>query len=336
MLRRLVTRRAALAVPTLAGVLIAVFALVRLAPGDPVAMMVGPGATARDIERLRGLYGLDRGLPAQLAIYLRDVASGRLGTSISLKQPVAELLASRLPFTLELGTLALLVAVLLGTAAAVSAALSRATALERVLDGLTGAVAAVPDFLWSLVGILLLGVAWPVLPVFGLLDADMRFEPRFGFYLAESLLGGHWAVAGCVLRHLALPALALALPLSAMIARVLKASLLETLERDYILVARARGLSPFRVVVREALRNAAGPALALTGAQFTFLLGGTVLVEKIFGLPGIGNLAIDAVVNRDLPLIQGVVLAFGAVFLCTNLLVDVAAMLLEPRLRTGA
>jgi ABC-type dipeptide/oligopeptide/nickel transport system permease component len=333
---RFVLRRVALAVPTLAGILVAVFVLIRLVPGDPVAMMVGPGATAQDVARLRALYGLDRPLPTQLALYLGDVTSGRLGTSISLKQPVVELVAGRLPFTLELGTLALLAAVALGASAAVGTALRPGSTVARLLDTLTGAVGAVPDFLWALVGILALGVAWPVLPVFGLLDPALQFTPRHGFYLSESLLGGHWAVAASLLRHLALPALALALPLAAMIARVLRASLIEALEQDYILVARARGLSPLRVLVHEALRNAVVPTLALTGAQFTFVLGGTVLVEKLFGLPGIGNLAIDAVVNRDLPLIQGVVLAFGTVFLCTNLLVDLAASGLDPRLGAGA
>ncbi len=321
------------ALPTLFGVLVVVFVLLRVAPGDPVAMMIGPGATPEDIRSLRALYGFDRSLPAQFGIYLGQAATGHFGRSITLKQDVGDLVRVHLPLTLELSVLALLIAVLLGGSAALAATFWRGGATERVVEALTGFGTAIPDFLWGLAGILFLGVVWPVLPVFGLLDADIRFQSTTGSVLLESLLRGSWDVAASALHHLFWPALSLGLPLAAMIARVLKASLTEVLAQDYILIARVKGFGPWQILWREALRNALGPALTLAGVQFTFLIGGTVLIEKLFGLPGLGNLAIDAVVNRDLPLVQGIVLTFAALFIAVNLSVDLLQVQLNPKLR---
>ena len=326
-------RRLLLAVPTLFGVALVVFVLMRVVPGDPVSMMIGPGATAQDIAALRALYGLDHGIATQFAYYLGDLARGDFGVSISRKQPVTELIAARLPLTLELSAVATLLALALGVAAALVATHWRRRAIERGIDAATGVVTAIPDFLWGLLGILVFGVLLPVLPVFGLMDSDLRFESRSGFVVLESLVRGRFDVVGSVLWHLLLPALALALPLAAMIARVLKASLAEVLTQDYVLVARVKGFGPWRVLLREALRNALSPALTLAGVQFTFLIGGTVLIEKLFGLPGLGSMAIDAVTSRDLPLIQGIVLTFALIFIAVNLAVDMLNSALNPRLR---
>jgi peptide/nickel transport system permease protein len=273
-------------------------------------------------------------LPAQFGIYLAQAAGGHFGQSITLKRDVVSLVAEHLPLTLELSALALLIAVTIGGGAALAAVSWRGSLVERGIDVATGIVAAIPDFLWGLAGILVLGVLLPVLPVFGLLDASLRFEPGSGFMLIESLLRGRFDVFASALYHLLWPALSLALPLAAMIARVLKASLLDVLAQDYILIARVKGFSPWQVLWREALRNALGPALTLTGVQFTFVIGGTVLIERLFGLPGLGNMAIDAVINRDLPLIQGIVLTFAVLFIAVNLAVDLLNARLNPKLRT--
>ena len=329
----LLGRRLLWALPTLFGVLVVVFVLLRVAPGDPVAMMIGPGATADDIRALRTVYGLDRSLPAQFGVYLGQAVHGDFGRSITQKQDVSSLVAARLPLTLELSALALLIACVLGVGTAMAAVGWRGGPAERGVDAATGFVTAIPDFLWGLAGILFLGVLLPVLPVFGLLDSDIRFDSRSGFVLGESLVRGRFDVFGSALLHLAWPALSLALPLAAMIARLLKASLLEVLAEDYILIARVKGFGPWHVLWREALRNALGPALTLAGVQFTFLIGGTVLIEKLFGLPGLGNMAIDAVINRDLPLIQGIVLTFALLFIGVNIGVDAINLRLNPRLR---
>ncbi|MDP9901442.1 ABC transporter permease [Variovorax ginsengisoli] len=321
------------ALPTLFGVLVVVFVLLRLAPGDPIAMMIGPGATPDDIRALRTLYGFDRSVPEQFVIYLGQAATGQFGQSITLKRDVLELVFAHLPLTLELSLLALGLAILIGGSAALTAVAWRGTAVERAIDLVTGFVTAIPDFLWGLAGVLFLGVLLPVLPVFGLLDPALRFDPASGFMLGESLLRGRLDVFGSALYHMLWPALSLSLPLAAMISRVLKASLLEVLAQDYILIARVKGFSPWQVLWREALRNALGPALTLTGVQFTFLIGGTVLIERLFGLPGLGNMAIDAVINRDLPLIQGIVLTFALLFILVNLAVDVLHTRINPKLR---
>jgi peptide/nickel transport system permease protein len=181
----------------------------------------------------------------------------------------------------------------------------------------------------------LLGVAIPIMPISGRLDFDTEFRPATEFYLVESLIRGQFGIFISVLQHMIMPAVALALPLTAIIARVLKSSINEVMTQDYIMMARAKGYDRRRVVVREALRNALIPTVTLTGVQFTFLIGGTVLIERIFSYPGLGNMAVDAVINRDLPLIQGIVLTFAVLFLVINLLIDLTYALLNPRLRHG-
>ena len=329
-LKRLLT-----AAPTLFGVMVVVFVLLRIVPGDPVAMMIGPEATADDVWRLREFYGLDRSILEQFLIYLGNVATGDLGTSISFKQNVADLILQRLPPTLELAAVAMAVGVALGVALALAAVYWRGRWPEALVDGVNGTMIAVPDFLWALLLILFFGVLIPVLPVSGRLDPTLAVEFDTGFYLAESVVRGDLAVAGVLLKHMALPVLALGLPLAAVISRVLKSSLLEAVDQDYILLARVKGFGEARILTRHALPNALIPAVTLSGVQFMFLLGGTVLIELIFAYPGIGNMAVRAVINRDLPLIQGITLTFAILFILLNFAIDATYALLNPRVRHG-
>lgn len=326
-------RRLLWAVPTLFGVAVVVFVLLRVVPGDPIAMMTPPGARDVDIARLRQLYGLDTSIPQQFVTWLGQAARGEFGSSISLRERVVPLVLGKLPATLELVAFAMLIACSLGVALGLAAVYFRGRWPELTVDGFTGLSLAIPDFLWALLFVLLLGVMWPILPISGRLDPGISFEPRTGFYLLESLATGELRTAWALIRHLLLPAVALALPLAAGITRVLKSSLLEVMNQDYITMARVKGYSRARVLWRVALRNALIPALTLTGVQFTFLVGGTVLIEYIFAYPGIGNLAIGAVIQRDLPLIQGLVLTFAVLFIVTNLLVDLSYALLNPKVR---
>lgn len=327
-------RRLLLAIPTLAGVAVIVFVLLRVVPGDPIAMMIPPGAGEDDIERLRALYGLDLPIWQQFLAWAGDVATGDFGTSISLRQDVLELVLSRLPATLELAAVAMIIAVALGLLLGLVAIRWRGW-IEAGSDGIVGLALAVPDFLWALVFVLLLGVAWPVLPISGRLDPRLGLEFATHFYLIESLVTGRFAVTGMLLTHLVLPATALALPLASVIARLLKTSMAEVMGEDYILMARVKGFGPWRVILGEALRNALIPTVTLSGVQFTFLVGGTVLIERIFSYPGIGNMAIGAVIERDLPLIQGLILTFAVLFIAVNLLIDMAMVWLNPRVRHG-
>ena len=328
-----ILRRLAWALPTLLGVAVVVFVLLRVVPGDPIAMMIPPGASNADILRLRQHYGLDASIPAQFFTWLGQVLHGDFGHSISLQERVMALVLGKLPATLELVTLAMLVACALGLLLGVAAVYFRRRWPELVVDGFSAVALGIPDFLWALLFILFLGVIFPLLPISGRLDASVAFEPHTRFYLVEALLTGRVDVAVDVLKHALLPALALALPLVAGIARVLKASLLEVMDQDYVVLARVKGYSRAAILWRVALRNALIPALTLTGVQFTFLVGGTVLIEYIFSYPGIGNLAIGAVIQRDLPLIQGLILTFALLFVVTNLLIDMTYTLLDPRVR---
>ena len=330
-----ILNRLVMAIVTLFGVALIVFVLLRVVPGDPIAMMISPGATPADIAAMRAHYGLDASLPVQFGLWLKAVAVGDFGTSISLKRDVLGLLGDRLPATLELAFAALVLAVLVGGIVAIVGTLVRRTVLEPVIDSLNGLFLAVPDFVWALALVLVLGVAFPLFPLSGRIDPGIETEFHTPFYLIESLLTLHFAIFLDVAAHMVMPVLALGLPLAAIVARVLKATLSEAMLQDYILLARLKGMSNLRLVLQEALRNAVGPTIALTGVQFTFLIGGTVIVERIFAYPGIGNMAIDAVINRDLPLIQGLVLVFGLLFIIINLLVDALVAAFNPRLAHG-
>ncbi|MGA2793347.1 MAG: ABC transporter permease [Roseiarcus sp.] len=320
---------------TFFGVAVVVFVLVRVAPGDPIAMMVGPGASPQDIADLRALYGLDKSIPIQFAIWLGHVLRGDFGTSISLRQSVTEVVLGRLPATLELAFLALAIATVLGGGMAILAARWRGTATEAGVDLFNGVALAVPDFLWGLIFILLFGVAIPIFDISGRVSPSLELPFVTPFFLIESVVRLRFDLVGDLLGHMLMPAMALALPLAAVISHILKTSLKEVMHQDYVLVARTKGFSETYVLLHEALRNAVTPSLAVIGVQFTFLLGGTVIVERLFSYEGLGNLAIDAVINRDLPLIQGIVLLFAVIFVGVNLTVDLCAVALNPRLRHG-
>ncbi|MDL2405253.1 ABC transporter permease [Rhizobium calliandrae] len=330
-----ILNRLIMAAVTLFGVALIVFVLLRVVPGDPIAMMISPGATPADIAALRAHYGLDASLPVQFGIWLKSVLSGDFGTSISLKREVLSLLGERLPATLELALAALVLAVLLGATVAVIGTLARRTPIEPVIDSLNGLFLAVPDFVWALALVLVLGVLFPLFPLSGRIDPAVDAQFTTPFFLVESLVTLRFEIFADIAAHMVMPVLALGLPLAAIIARVLKATLSEAMVQDYILLAKLKGMSDLRLVLQEALRNAVGPTIALTGVQFTFLIGGTVIVERIFAYPGIGNMAIDAVINRDLPLIQGLVLVFGALFILINLAVDLLVAAFNPRLAHG-
>jgi peptide/nickel transport system permease protein len=322
-------------VVTLFGVALIVFILVRVVPGNPIAMMLPPGASDVDIALLTAHYGLDKPIMTQFWIWLGRAMQGDFGTSISLRQDVMGLILGRLPATLELATLALLIAVALGGSLAVIAARFRGSAAETGIDLFNGASLAMPDFLWGLTLILLFGVAIPLFAISGRVSPTLDLPFVSGFYLIESILRLRFDIFLDLMRHMLMPALALALPLAAVIAQLLKTSLKEAMQQDYVMLARTKGFSETRVLLSEALRNAVIPTLTLAGVQFTFLIGGTVIVERLFSYEGLGNMAIDAVINRDLPLIQGIVLVFAGIFVAINLLVDLSYALLNPRLRHG-
>lgn len=320
---------------TLIGVAVIVFFVIRVVPGNPIAMMLPPGATEEDIARLTARYGLDKSLLEQFLIWCQGVMQGDFGTSITTNQPVLSLVLGRLPATLELSIMALVMAVILGGALALTGTKHRGTKVEAGIDVANGMALSVPDFLWGLVLILLFGVLWPVFHISGRVTPSLDLPFTTDFYLFESLLRLRFDLWAAIVSHMFLPALALAIPLAAIIGQLLKQSLKETMHLDYVTLARTKGYGETHVITREALPNAILPTLTLVGVQFTFLIGGTVIIERLFSYEGLGNMAIDAVINRDLPLIQGIVILFAVIFTAVNLIVDLSYALLNPRLRHG-
>ena len=320
---------------TLIGVAVIVFFVIRIVPGNPIAMMLPPGATEADIARLTERYGLDASIPEQFLIWCQGVLQGDFGTSITTNQPVLSLVLGRLPATLELSIMALVMAVIMGGALALTGTRQRGTKVEAGIDVANGMALSVPDFLWGLVSILLFGVLWPVFHISGRVTPSLELPFITDFYLFESLARLRFDLWADIVSHMFLPALALAIPLAAIIGQLLKQSLKETMHLDYVTLARTKGYGETHVITREALPNAILPTLTLVGVQFTFLIGGTVIIERLFSYEGLGNMAIDAVINRDLPLIQGIVILFAVIFTAVNLIVDLSYALLNPRLRHG-
>ena len=332
LIRALLLRLVTTAV-TLTGVAVIVFFVIRVVPGNPIAMMLPPGATKADIARLSALYGLDKPIPQQFLIWVQGVLQGDFGTSITTRQPVLGLVLGRLPATLELSVMALVIAVLVGGLAAVTGTRLRGTRSEGAIDVANGAALSIPDFLWGLILILLFGVLIPIFHISGRITPALNLPFTTGFYLFESLLRLRFDLWVDIVSHMFLPALALAIPLAAVIGQLLKQSLKETMHLDYVTLSRTKGYSETHVILRDALPNAVLPTLALIGVQFTFLIGGTVIIERLFSYEGLGNLAIDAVINRDLPLIQGIVILFAMIFTAVNLTVDLMYSALNPKLR---
>ena len=318
---------------TLLGVAVIVFVVIRVVPGNPIAMMLPPGATDEDVARLTALYGLDKSVFRQFLIWGGGVLHGDFGTSITTRQPVLGLVLGRLPATLELSVMALVIATALGGFAALTGTRLRGTRREAAIDVANGMALSVPDFLWGLMLILLFGVLWPVFHISGRVTPSIELPFTTNFYLFESLIRLRLDLWWDIVSHMLLPALALALPLAAIIGQLLKQSLKETMHLDYVTLSRTKGYSETHVITREALPNAILPTLTLVGVQFTFLIGGTVIIERLFSYEGLGNMAIDAVINRDLPLIQGIVILFAVIFTAVNLIVDLAYAALNPRLR---
>ena len=320
---------------TLFGVAMIVFVVIRVVPGNPIAMMLPPGATEDDIAQLQALYGFDKSILEQFIIWLSGVVQGDFGTSISTRQPVIGLVLNRLPATLELSIISLIFAVLMGGTMALLGTRFRDGKAEGVIDVIAGMALSIPDFLWGLILILLFGVLWPVFHISGRISPALNIDFSTQFYLFEAILRLRFDVIYDLIGHMLMPSLALAIPLAAIIAQLLKQSLKETMHLDYVTLARTKGYSEGKVITREALPNAILPTLTLVGVQFTFLIGGTVIIERLFSYEGLGNMAIDAVINRDLPLIQGIVILFALLFTLVNLVVDILYVVLNPRLRNA-
>jgi peptide/nickel transport system permease protein len=332
----IVCQRLLVAVPMMVAVSIVVFVVLRLLPADPIGMMLPPNATPADVVALKTAFGLDRSIPEQYWIWLRNALQGDLGRSIQYRVPVTQLIGNALPATIELSLAALALALLISIPGGLALYALRGRRGELAADFGVVTLLSIPSFLWAIFLILLFGVAFPLLPFTGRIGSDVVIPSVTGFLFVDTLVTGHWREFGNAASHIFLPALALALGLSPLIMRVLRSSLIEAATEDYVNVARLRGVSESRILVRHMLKNAALPTVTLIGVQFGFLFGGTLLVELIYSFPGIGNLMVQAVRNHDLPLLQGVALVFCIAVLMANTVVDALYVILNPRLRKPA
>jgi peptide/nickel transport system permease protein len=329
----LVCRRVLVSVAILVIVSALLFCILRLLPVDPAAMSLPPNATLAEVEAKRHEMGLDLPLFRQYLIWLGQVAHGDFGTSIHFRRDVAGLVASTLPATVELSLLAMLIAGALGIAGGLTLFHVRGTAKEPVADAASIVLLSLPEFLWGLFFILLFGVALELLPFTGRLSAGFQRPVVTGFLLLDTLLVGRPDMFWDAIKHMILPSLALGIAFSPTIMRVLRSSLIDVYQEDYIHQARLRGLAERRILTHHALKNAILPTLSLMGVQFGFLFGGTLLIEVIYSYPGLGNLMVDAVRNADLPIIQAVGLTYCVVVLAINTVVDSFYVILNPRLR---
>lgn len=329
----MVGRRLLVSVLILLIVSFLLFAVLHVLPVDPAAMSLPPTATLAEIEAKRREMGLDLPLPQQYLIWLSQVLHGDFGASIHYRRGVLGLVAATLPATIELAVLAMIVAAALGLAGGLVLFHVRGTAQEPLVDFGSIMLLSIPEFLWGLFFILIFGVALQWLPFTGRLDPEFAMPRGARFLLFDELISGRLDVFWSALKHMILPSLALGIAFSPAIMRVLRSGLIDVYQEDYIHMARLRGLTERRILLRHALKNAILPTLSLMGVQFGFLFGGTLLVEVIFSYPGLGNLMVDAVRNADLPVIQAVGLAYCVVVLIINTVVDSLYLVLNPKLR---
>lgn len=308
-----ILRRLAATVPVLLVVAVFVFLLLRLTPGDPAAIMAGDVATAEQIERIRAGLGLDKPIVVQFGIWLGKIVSGDLGESFYFKITVAELIRHRLEPTFALATLTIFFAVIVSIPLGVIAAWRYGGWFDRALMGFSVMGFSIPVFVLAYLLIWLVSLQLGWLPVQGYRRLADGFLP--------------------FLQHLILPAITLSVIYIALIARVTRASVLEALGEDYIRTARAKGLPELRVLVRHALANAAVPIATVIGIGIAILIGGVVVTESVYAIPGLGRLTVDAVLARDFPTIQGVILFFSFIYVLVNLLIDLSYVFLDPRIR---
>jgi len=334
---RFVARRLAGSLLVLLGVSVITFALARVIPSNAAAMYIGPKARPDDIARVTHQLGLDQPLPVQYLTYLRDVLRGDWGTSIGTKRPVLDEILGRLPATLELIAVAMLIAIPLGILLGVLSARWRGRAPDLLVRIASIVGVSMPAFWLALLLQIVFFRQLDLLPLTGRLDADLRFTAPIhevtGFFLVDSVLGGNFTAFGDALRHLVLPAVTLAAYPIGLIARMTRSSMLEVLAQDYIRTARAFGLRDRLVVYRLALRNALLPVLTVLGLTLAYTLIGTFFVEIVFNWPGLGTFTVRSLLNVDYPAVMGVTLFAASAYVLINLVVDLGQAWLDPRIR---
>ena len=332
---RFLLRRLALTVPTFVALMFVTFMMIRLVPSDPIEVRRGErGISPERLAELRHQMGLDQPIWKQFVDYVWGLLHGDFGVSIITKNPVLQEFTHLFPATVELSICALLFATLIGIPAGVVAASRRGGIYDQALMGVALTGYSMPIFWWGLILILIMSNTLHLTPVSGRVDLIKYYYPQVtGFMLIDSLVSGQKGAFLDAVRHLILPTIVLGTIPLAIIARMTRSSMLEVLEEDYVRTARAKGLSPYRVIGIHALRNALIPVVTVIGLSVGSLLAGAVLTETIFSWPGVGKWLIESINRRDYPALQGGIMLISSIVIVVNLLVDLTYGLINPRIR---
>jgi ABC-type dipeptide/oligopeptide/nickel transport system permease component len=329
-----ILRRLLHLIPVLLGVTVITFLMMTATPGDPAEIMLaGQNASAEQVASLRHDMGLDQPLVARFVHFVGHAVQGDFGQSLFQRRPVAAVIGERLPATIELSVAALLLALLMAIPLGVSAGVYRGHLVDRLatIGSLLGV--SMPGFWFGILLLILFAVRLRWLPVSGEIDFTAMPPRVTGFLLVDALLTGHWRSFVNVMRHLALPAITLALPMAAVLTAVVRASMQEVLRRPFVSFARAKGVPEWHVLVRHALRNALLPAVSVAALETGSLLGGNMIVETVFGWPGLGRLVVESIFQRNYPLVQAAVLLYAVTYVLINLAADLLYTALNPRVR---
>ncbi|HEY1374230.1 MAG TPA: ABC transporter permease [Candidatus Binatia bacterium] len=329
----MIGRRLIGAIPVLLGISFIVFLLMHLAPGDPVYLLLGEDALPADVARVRHEWGLDEPLAAQYWQFVSRAVVGDFGRSLKFGEPVMKLILERLPATIELATVSLIVAILISIPIGVYSAIKRDTLVDHAGTSMALIGVSLPNFWLGIMLIYFLGGRWNLLPVAGRIEYGLEVHAITGFYLLDSLLTGNLAAFWSAAQHLLMPAITLGTALAAIVTRITRSSVLEVMRQDYVMTARAKGLSERAVIWRHILRNALITVVTILGLQLGALLNGSVITETVFSYPGIGDLLIQSISARDYRLTQVLILLFGVIYFAVNLLVDVVYTFIDPRIK---
>jgi len=326
-------RRIVGAIPVIIGISFLIFILIHLAPGDPVTLMLGDNATPEDVEKLRHELKLDQPLMVQYGDFLSRAVRGDFGKSLKFNEPVIHLVMERLPATLELAFASLLVAIMIAVPLGVYSAVNHNSLLDHAGMSVALIGVSLPNFWLGIMLIYFLGGQLNLLPVAGRIEYGIEIQRITGLYLFDSLITGNFSAFVSALRHLLMPAVTLGSALAAIVTRISRSSVLEVMRQDYIITARAKGLSEKSVVWRHILRNALITIVTILGLQLGALLSGSVVTETVFSYPGIGDLLIQSISARDYKLTQVLILMFAVTYFVVNLLVDMLYSWIDPRIK---
>ncbi|MBY6059379.1 ABC transporter permease [Leisingera daeponensis] len=319
--------------PVLAVVSLLVFALMHASPGDPVSMLISDEASAEDRARTAAAWGLDQPVPVQYLNFIKNAAAGDFGTSFRYREPVLDLVLARLPASIELALYATLFAVLIGIPLGVLSAARPNSVVDAIgsVGGFFGV--SMPNFWLGILMILIFAGFLNILPSGGREPWGLELPRVTGLLTLDAVLQGRWDALGQALRYLALPAIVLGTSMSGIIMQITRASMLENLGEDYVMTARAKGLSGSAVLWRHAFRNALVSIITIIGLEFGALISGAIIVETVFAWPGIGLLLLQGITFRDFPLITGLVLIYTAIFVLMNVIIDLLYTVADPRIR---